>query len=165
MNRYLQRAADALQASAGTLTVEQLSARPAGKWSVAEIIEHLARAFSGTAAGVRRALAEGRPLARRPDLPNRLRALVVCDFGYMPTGRRSPKVAVPVGIEPATALAVATKNLREMDAALGDAAARFGTRVKLIDHPILGPMSVRQWRKFHWVHTRHHVRQILRRVN
>jgi hypothetical protein len=50
-----------------------------------------------------------------------------------------------------------------MDLALDGAAARFGARVKLMNHPIIGPLSVRQWRRFHWVHTRHHVRQIIAR--
>jgi hypothetical protein len=33
----------------------------------------------------------------------------------------------------------------------------------MLDHPILGPLTVDQWRKFHVVHTEHHVRQISQR--
>jgi hypothetical protein len=49
-----------------------------------------------------------------------------------------------------------------MDALLAQCAARFGARSKVLDHPILGPFSIAQWRKFHLVHGRHHVKQIRR---
>ena len=62
------------------------------------------------------------------------------------------------------ALRHALDNVRLMDEALAHAAAQFGTRVKILDHPILGPLNIRQWRKFHWVHTRHHARQIRQRT-
>jgi len=50
-----------------------------------------------------------------------------------------------------------------MDGALTECAARFGVLVKVLDHPVLGPFSIEQWRKFHFVHGRHHVKQIRRR--
>jgi len=42
---------------------------------------------------------------------------------------------------------------------------RFGAKTRLLDHPILGPLTAEQWRKFHWVHGRHHAKQILRLKN
>jgi hypothetical protein len=159
-DRQLERAHDALQHCSSGLTLAQLTARPAGKWTIAEIFEHLALAFSGTAAGARRAVTSGRRTSRSPDLRSRFRAFVVIDCGYFPTGVDAPKMVVPAGVEPPTALPMALGNLREMDAALAEAETRFGARVRLIDHPILGPLSVRQWRRFHWVHTRHHVKQV-----
>jgi uncharacterized protein DUF1569 len=147
------------------LTLEYLTARPPGKWNIAEIVEHLARAYSGTTLGAQRTLAANKPLAGQFDLPASLRAFVVVDCGYLPSGRAAPKMVVPVGIDPATALPVALENLRQMDDALDEAASQFGAGIKLMDHPIIGPLSVRQWRKFHWVHTRHHVRQIVGRIS
>jgi hypothetical protein len=164
MDRHLQRAHDALQRAAGTLTLDELRARPSSKWTIAEILEHLSRAFFHSTAGAQRTLSAGKPMARPAGLRNRVRQFVVIECGYLPTGFESPQMVVPVGIDPATALSAATDNLRQMDAALDQAAARFGVNVKLMDHPIIGALSVRQWRKFHWVHTRHHVRQIQDRV-
>jgi hypothetical protein len=40
--------------------------------------------------------------------------------------------------------------------------AKFGSRIKVLDHPILGPLSIDQWRRFHLVHGLHHVKQIRR---
>jgi hypothetical protein len=163
MNRFLQRAHDALQASAGRLTLEQLAIRPPGKWTVGEILEHLSLTYSHTAAGAQRAVTQGKPVSRSGSLGSRFRAFIVVECGYLPTGVESPKMVVPIGIDPATALSLAMNNLREMDRALTEAGERFGTRRKLMNHPIIGPLSVGQWRRFHWVHTRHHVRQIIAR--
>jgi DinB family protein len=165
MDRHLQRARDALQQLAGALTLEQLTACRPGKWNIAEILEHLGRAYSGTTLGVQRTIAASKPLARQSDFPSSLRAFIVVGCGYLPSGRAAPKMVVPVGIDPATAFPVAMDNLRQMDTALDEAASRFGAATKLMDHPIIGPLSVRQWRKFHWVHTRHHVRQIVARAS
>jgi hypothetical protein len=50
----------------------------------------------------------------------------------------------------------------EMDAIIAQCEARFGRSSRLLDHPILGPLTAMQWRKFHFVHGRHHVKQLLR---
>ena len=165
MDPYLQRAHDTLQQSAANLSIDQLTVRPPSKWNIGEILEHLGRAYSGTTAGAKRTVATNTPLAGTAALPHMFRTFVVVGCGYLPSGRAAPKSTVPVGIDPSTALAVALENLREMDAALDEAALHFGAELKLMDHPIIGPLSVRQWRKFHWIHTRHHVRQIAARIS
>ncbi len=62
-----------------------------------------------------------------------------------------------------TALAYARETLQALDAAAVRCEAQFGPRVPVANHPILGGFTVRQWRRFHWSHTRHHVRQIAQR--
>ena len=47
-----------------------------------------------------------------------------------------------------------------MDDLIAQCEARFGKRTRVLDHPFLGPLTARQWRKFHWVHGRHHLKQI-----
>ncbi|PHY11395.1 MAG: hypothetical protein CK533_05415 [Acidobacterium sp.] len=42
-----------------------------------------------------------------------------------------------------------------LDEAAGKARQMFGS-AKVLDHPILGALSVNQWLKFHLVHTTHH---------
>ena len=72
-------------------------------------------------------------------------------------------MTVPDGLSGEEALALARRTLRELDAAAQRCADTFGANVRVADHPILGGFTVRQWRRFHWVHTRHHVRQIAQR--
>jgi hypothetical protein len=54
--------------------------------------------------------------------------------------------------------------LADLDVVLAEAAARFGEDAPLFDHPYFAGMSAAQWRRFHWRHTLHHVRQIRQRV-
>jgi hypothetical protein len=49
-----------------------------------------------------------------------------------------------------------------MERVIADGEKRFGSRVKVLDHPILGPLTPQEWRKFHWMHAQLHVRQIER---
>jgi len=48
-----------------------------------------------------------------------------------------------------------------MDGIIAECEARFGRHVKLLDHPILGPLTATQWRTLHLVHGRHHLKQLL----
>lgn len=50
--------------------------------------------------------------------------------------------------------------IADMDDFLTQCEEKFGTRKELLDHPILGPLTGAQWRKFHVVHGRHHLKQI-----
>jgi hypothetical protein len=54
--------------------------------------------------------------------------------------------------------------LQRMALGLDDCERRFGTRTKIMDHLFLGPLTADEWRKFHWVHGRHHARQIRQRT-
>jgi len=51
--------------------------------------------------------------------------------------------------------------LAAMDTIIAQCEARFGRQLKLLDHPILGPLTATQWRKLHLVHGRHHQKQLL----
>ena len=50
-----------------------------------------------------------------------------------------------------------------MDEAIAQCEQRYGSRAMVLDHPVLGPLTARQWRKFHLAHGRHHVKQIRER--
>lgn len=50
-----------------------------------------------------------------------------------------------------------------MESGLSDCERRFGAVTKITDHPLLGPLTASQWRKFHWVHGPHHAKQIRER--
>jgi hypothetical protein len=85
---------------------------------------------------------------------------VVVGAGRFPRGRLAPRHVVPTGtVGLADALASVRRSLRALDLAAIGATGRFG-RARVLDHPILGPLTVAQWRRFHWIHTRHHARQI-----
>jgi Protein of unknown function (DUF1569) len=139
------------------------SVRHEGRWSIAEIVEHLDRTYTGTTKGLARCLEAGAPRATADSLRRRLARVWVVTLGRFPTGIDAPRHVLPVGELALSALLPGVgQHLEEMDAALSHAAARFGTRA-VMDHPILGPFTTADWARFHVVHTRHHCRQIAER--
>lgn len=133
------------------------------RWSVAEIVEHLTRAFSGTAKGFERCIEKGAPLAGAATLAQAVRQFVVIDLGYFPQGREAPKHILPTGaLDLPTALDAVRRDLARLDEAAVRTRQALGTG-KMLDHPILGPMTIDQWLKFHVVHSRHHAKQIRER--
>ena len=88
----------------------------------------------------------------------------VARLGLLPSGRKAPNQTVPsngVGIQ---SLRQFNDALVAMDASLADAEKRFGSTVKILDHPILGPLNARDWRRVHLAHARHHLKQIAKRM-
>ena len=163
MNFYLQRALDTLESTTRGLSREQLLAHQAGKWSAAEIVEHLRLAFSSTARLLSKHLKAGAATAERPRLRHTLLRTLVISWGYFPTGGSAPEFTRPRGeVDPEAVLRAFRDALATMDEVLVRCEQRFGRSVPIAAHFLFGPLTVDQWRKFHWVHTRHHVKQIRR---
>jgi hypothetical protein len=135
-----------------------------GKWTNAQIFEHLLLSYTGTTKGLRRALENGKVTAGAPTLPHRVRKLVVTKFGYMRAGREAFKQIMPGEGLSADSMRHFYDALVAMDATLFDAERRFGKRAMLLNHPFLGPLNGQEWRLFHRTHTRHHLKQVAERI-
>ena len=130
------------------------------KWSVAEVVEHLQRAYSGTAKGFERCLEKQAPLATGQTFKQKFAAFVLITLGYFPPGREAPKHVIPTGeIDLHAVLDAVRRDLARLDAAAIKARSQFGG-VKIVDHPRLGALTIDEWMKFHLVHTRHHEKHI-----
>ncbi|MGC2196421.1 MAG: DUF1569 domain-containing protein [Terriglobales bacterium] len=163
MDFYLQRLQNAISSATEGMSAEMLSRHPeAGKWSVAEVLEHLYLTYTGTIKGFEKCLEAGKPLARVPTWKDHMRTAVVVKLGHLPEGRKAPSNAVPRGLPPERVLAEVADKIAAMDAVIAQAEQKFGKHCRLLDHPILGPLQGQQWRKFHWVHGRHHLKQMTR---
>lgn len=160
MHPDLQAALDAIVASTDGLTDTQLLWHLPGKWCAGEILEHLTKAFTGTTYVLKRALDQSRPKARPDTFDQRVAAFVIVGLGYFPTGRQAPESTRPTGLPPAQVRHAIHDGLIELDDVLARCAERFGGRTKVSNHPMLGAFTVRQWRRFHRIHTRHHMKQI-----
>src|SRR6185312_953271 len=97
------------------MTEEQLRFRPEGKWSTAEVLEHLALTYGGTAKVFEKRLAEG-PLGG-PCTPKQVVGQVLTlELGLFPFKRKSPEPVAPKGtIGGAEALGLLKANLKKMD--------------------------------------------------
>ena len=141
---------------------EEWSQHTNGKWSAAEILEHLSLTYSGTARVMQNVLEKGAPTATPLKLKQRLGIWYVTGLGRFPEGRQAPHHAQPKGgLEGDAVLGTTLENLTKMDQAIAECEHRFGP-VRISDHPILGALTAEQWRKFHSAHARHHALQIER---
>jgi hypothetical protein len=147
------------------ITPDRWLRAPEGKWNSLQILEHLVLSYTGTTKGLLRTMEAGQPQRGNPDLRQRLRSAYVLGVGRFPSGIEAPKQTAPLkglGNEP---LRRFNDALVAMDATLTDAEKRFGARTRVLDHPVLGPLTAQQWRRFHQVHGRHHLRQVVERVS
>jgi len=158
----LERLQDEIASAVAGLAAEELSWHPPGKWCATEVLEHLYLTYTGTTKGFSRVAEAGKPLATTSTWVHRGRRLVVLGFGHLPSGREAPAVTRPRGVPREKVLAEIGLKIAEMDESIRRCEESLGTRRKLLDHPILGPLTAAQWRKFHLVHGLHHVKQIRR---
>ena len=162
MDSRLEQLIENLESAVKGMSSEQLSWHLPGKWCASEVLEHLYLTYTGTIKGFERVITKGKPLATRASMRQRVLTFVVVGLGHMPSGAESPGVALPRGLPTEQVRNEIRAKLMAMDAIIGKCEARFGRHVKLLDHPILGPLTATQWRTLHVVHGWHHHKQLLR---
>ncbi len=163
MDSYLERLQQAIASATRGMTTDELTRHAEGKWCAAEILEHLYLTYAGTQKAFERCLKAGKPLGGVPTLKQKVAVAAVTDFGYFPKGRKSPDQVLPRGMSAEKVVAQIGPRIAAMDEVIAQCEQRYGSRVRVLDHPVLGPLTARQWRKFHLAHGRHHVKQILQR--
>lgn len=144
---------------------EVLQRKQAGKWTALEILEHLLLSYTATTKGLLRAMEVGRPEQGRRHFGQKLKGFYLLGLGRFPAGIDAPKQVVPRGSIEGEPLRRFNDALVAMDASLRDAERRFGKRTRILSHPVLGPLTAQQWRRFHEVHGKHHLRQMAARLN
>jgi hypothetical protein len=162
MDFRLDQLKQSLESAMDGMSSEQLSWHPPGKWCAAEVLEHLYLTYTGTIKGFERVMTSGKPLASRASMTHRVLTLVVVGLGHMAAGRKAPAIVVPKGLSAEKVRNEIGAKIAAMDLIIAQCEARFGRRVPVLDHPILGPLTAPQWRKLHLVHGRHHLKQLLR---
>ncbi len=160
MDPHLQRLQKEIASTVAALSTEQLQLHPPGKWCAGEVLEHLYLTYTGTVKGFERVAQAGKPLATNQTWTQRGRTLIVVGFAYLPSGREAPPVARPRGLPPEKVRAEIGPKIVEMNDIIALCEEKLGSRRKLLDHPVLGPLTAAQWRKFHLVHGLHHIKQI-----
>ena len=150
----------AIERAIAGMNAEELAWRQEGKWCVAQILEHLSLTYSGTAKGIRGVLQNEAPKIRPSTWKERLSVQVLVGMGYFPRGRKAPKQVMPREANPQSAVNEIQVHLSEMDRAISECEQRFGAKATVLVHPVLGPLNLKQWRKFHRIHCLHHMKQI-----
>jgi uncharacterized protein DUF1569 len=164
MDSYLRSALHSIEEVTGRLDADAIAPPAEGRWSIADIFEHLTLAFTANAATLEKMLVSGESRARAPRLKERLARILVVDIGYFPRAD-APEMTRPRGsIPPGQSVTAIRQAITDLDATLTRVAARFGDGVRVANHPYFAGLSVLQWRKFHWRHTVHHMRQVRARL-
>jgi hypothetical protein len=160
MNKWLAQIEAMVNDATSGMTEEQLAWRPEGKWSTAQILEHLTKTYKGTSRGFEKALAAGKSLATRATAWQHFARATVVTFGYFPPGRKSPELVVPgEDCKGEETLACLRAELAKLIEAQKIAEEKFAGR-KIVDHPVMGPLTPEEWAKFHYVHAKHHMKQV-----
>lgn len=137
---------------------------PPGKWTPAQIVEHLALGLTLSAETLlkRRDYA---PMSRRRRTPaENVATFLIMGLRWFPPGRKAPERTVP------SAVVSRTSAEQHFLAALElwdqvDRALLPERRANLFaKHPRMGDLTVEEWMRFHRIHARHHARQIRGRI-
>ena len=136
---------------------------PQGHWNSLQILEHLMLSYTATTKGLLRTMESGELDRSSPSTGQHLRRFYVLGIGRFPSGVESPKQTKPKSSLRDEPLRQFNDALVAMDATLADAEKRFGAKTPVLRHPILGPLTAQQWRKFHKVHGCHHLKQVVER--
>ena len=161
MDPRLEQLKASLESAVEGMSSEQLSWHLPGKWCASEVLEHLYLSYGATVTGFERVISKGKPLASRASMAHRALTFVVVGLGHLPAGRKAPAFIQPKGLPVEKVRNEIGEKIAAMDAIIAQCEARFGRRVKLLDHPFLGPLNATHWRKLHVVHGRHHLKQLL----
>jgi hypothetical protein len=160
MDRRFETLQKEIASALDGMTPEQLRCHASCKWSAAEVLEHLYLSYTGTIKGFER-IAAGQHFPSKPTWKHHAQRFVVLGLSYMPRGREAPKNTRPRGLAVEKIVGEIGSKIAEMDEVIGRCEQTLGPR-RLLEHPILGPLTAAQWRKFHLVHGRHHLKQIRR---
>ena len=137
---------------------------PSGKWSPAQIVEHLALGLEWSAEKFKSRRGHA-PMSRRARTPaENVARLFIMGLRWFPPGRKAPERSVPApGIARQAAEAHFLAGLAAWER-LEQELLPGRSRDLFVKHPRLGDLTLEEWMKFHLVHGRHHARQIRRRL-
>lgn len=135
-------------------------------WNTQQVIEHLILTYRNTGALFDRYLARNSPSQQPIAGKHRLMQFLVVRCGGFPRGVPAPEFVRPgrSGMPPMSGDELAAclrSELEVMDAKLDKCLQAFGSS-PLAPHFALGPLTTEQWRRFHFVHGRHHLGQLAR---
>ena len=164
MDSYLELLRRELEEAMAVANAGVMAQTASETWSTDQILEHLFLTYKHTGRGLQGCLEQGAALATRATLKDRFATALVVKLGYLPSGRKAPERATPRGMSPEEVREGIFVELQKMASELDECERQFGWNTKIMNHPFLGPLTAGEWRKFHWVHGRHHARQIRERT-
>ena len=150
------------------LSVEEVEWHADGsqeRWNSRQIVEHLLLTYCSSSKVFLQRLEKGRPTLSQPTRRQRIARFVVLRAGKFPGRPQAPAhvtpSVIPCEVRAGCSLAIKfSEELQVMDEVLSRCEERFAGD-RFATHQILGALSAEEWRRFHVVHSRHHLSQLL----
>lgn len=133
------------------------------KWSIQQIVEHLLSTYRGSIPAISARVEKRSATRAKPNFRQRIAQFLIIQLGRFPKGRLAPAAvspSLPITVQSGDELAAkVSTELKKLDEVTARGEHLFGDR-RAVAHIILGPLSMQQWRRFHLIHGRHHLKQI-----
>ncbi len=134
-----------------------------GKWSIAQIVRHLAISIDYTAATFEKR-ADRKDLKRRATPGQTLLRHVYLGLGRVRPGRDAPAGTVPEERpDPEATVAQFRMGVARLENMV-ESWPRARQLAVFAKNPALGDLNLPEWVRFHYVHCRHHAKQIEARL-
>ncbi len=164
VRRHLARLEPMVLSPIRGISQQEWHEAPRGRWSVAQIVHHLALSVDLVAKAFERR-ADRTDMRRRANPYQTLGRHLMLGVGAIPRGLKAPDVARPderpdpelivaefrIGVEQLTHFADSWPESRQV--------ALF------VRHPVVGDLNLPEWCRFHYLHCRHHARQLVGRLD
>jgi hypothetical protein len=135
----------------------------AGKWSLAQILRHLSIGVDYSA-NTFEARAAKTDMKRRATPGQAILRHLILGLGKFPKGRDAPAGSIPEDRpDPEAAEAQFRMGVVRFEALIESWPRERWARI-FVKHPVLGDLNLPEWVRFHYVHCRHHGRQIEARL-
>ena len=135
------------------------------KWTIQQIVEHLLLSYKSTEQVLQTRIRKGTPTLAKVSPAQRIAQFTLITLGNFPAGHEAPAAVspnLPLPLQSGAELSARVHESLERLDDLADKAYELFGRARCASHLGLGPLSIRQWRRFHLVHGRHHIPQIRR---
>jgi hypothetical protein len=168
MHAVLERVVSQIATEVSGLDAETTQLHPknlAYIWSVQEVIEHLVLGYRLTSETLETRLAKRRLSShRKRTYVEWSLQLMILSFGTMPQGVPALEGTMPTPGQFAVMNGrqigdLMRQEIEAMDTLLDACRHTYGME-RVATHPLLGPLRVDQWRRFHVVHGLHHLAQL-----
>jgi len=136
---------------------------PRGKWSAAQIVQHVALGIDLVARSFA-ALADAPPAARRSSPHENVLRHLTLGVGHYPGVLKALPHAKP---DPKPDPELVTAQFRMGVEQYKDIASSWTEEqqtTRFVRHPVLGDLNFPEWVRFHFLHCRHHGREIQQRL-
>ena len=132
---------------------------PTGKWSIGQIVDHLATSID-VVANAFEGRSDKQGMQRRATPKQAILRHVVLQIGKLPKGKKTPPQAAP-GDQPEPELICAEFRMgTERMLRMAEEWSPERQENVFVAHPVFGDLNLPEWARFHFVHCRHHAHQI-----